>query len=78
VVLMMVAAAVVRRKWYAEHALLRQTEEAEVLVGLLGGLTGVDFALDVDVPHLDVTNGLYMLTPPLLRLSGVVPAYAYD
>lgn len=40
-------------RWYAEYALLRQTEEAEMLVGMLGGLAGVDFALPIDNPQLD-------------------------
>lgn len=33
--------------------MLRQTEEAGMLVEMLGGLAGVDFALTVDDPHLD-------------------------
>jgi hypothetical protein len=64
----------VGRRWYAEYALLRQTEEAEMLVGMLGGLAGVDFALPVDNPQLDAARpasasaALYG-PPPSLRLN---------
>lgn len=33
--------------------MLRQREEAEVLLGMLDGLTGIDFDLVVDDPLLD-------------------------
>jgi hypothetical protein len=46
-----------------------------MLVGMLGGLAGVDFALPVDNPQLDAAPpvlaaaALYGRLPPKLRLS---------